>query len=158
MTPPTPRLSDDEMRAWKSFRLMARHLEAHLARELAQSSALSMQDYDVLSTIAALPGHRWCTKLLMHHLQWSYSRLSHHLDRMENRGLVGRSDCSHGTGTDVAATETGLDAIRAASAGHIGAVRSAFIERLKPGDLATLERLGNAVVGGLPGPTAARGW
>ncbi len=158
MTPTTQRLTDEEMRAWKSFRLMARHLEAHLARELAQDSPLSMQDYDVLSNIAAHTGHRWCTKLLMHHLQWSYSRLSHHLDRMEKRGLVGRSECSHGTGTDVAATEAGLDAIRAASRGHIETVRSAFFDRLEPGDLTTLERLSDAVVGGLPGPTAARGW
>ncbi|HEY9477333.1 MAG TPA: helix-turn-helix domain-containing protein, partial [Microbacteriaceae bacterium] len=98
------RITAEEMRAWKALRLMSRQLEAHLARELARTSRLSMQDYDVLSSVAPLPERRWPAKALMHHLQWSYSRLSHHLDRMEARGLVTRERSRQGPGIDVVIT------------------------------------------------------
>lgn len=147
-----PRLSEDELSAWKGLRLMSRHLEAHLARELARVSELSMQDYDVLSSVAPLPEHRWAIKALAEHLEWSYSRLSHHLDRMARRSLVRRVPAEDGVSTDVLVTEEGMAAIRAATGAHLAAVRRSFIDRLRPGDLAALERISNTVIDGLPGP------
>jgi DNA-binding MarR family transcriptional regulator len=152
------RITSDEMRAWKALRLMTRYLEAHLGRELSQSSGLSMQDYDVLSSIAPLSGHRWCSKKLADHLQWSFSRLSHHLDRMEVRSLVTREPCEHGASIDIVISDEGMRAIRSATAQHLAAVRAAFLDRLQPGDLDTIERLSEAVLEGLPGPVPGRGW
>ena len=159
----TPRLTPErftpeEMRAWKALRVMSRQLEAHLARELARTSILSMQDYDVLSSVATMPGHRWPAKRLMHHLQWSYSRLSHHLDRMEKRALVTRERAAEGTGSDVVITEAGMAAIRAATSDHLSEVRRAFLDRLEPGDANVITRLCADVIAGLPGPTPERGW
>lgn len=64
-------------RAWQGYRFMTRQLDARLARELARTSGLSMQDYDVLSALADVADHRWCAKDLGSHLLWSPSRLSH---------------------------------------------------------------------------------
>lgn len=160
---PAPRIvpgqfTAEEMTAWKALRLMSRQLEAHLARELAATSSLSLQDYDVLSSVAPQPQHRWPAKSLMHHLQWSYSRLSHHLDRMEERGLVTREDSRHGPGIDVVITEAGMAAIRAATDGHLSAVRRTFLSHLQPGDTSVITRLSRDVIAGLPGPTPGRGW
>lgn len=152
------RFTPEEMRAWKALRLMSRQLEAHLARELARTSSLSLQDYDVLSSVALLPNHRWSAKDLMHHLQWSYSRLSHHLDRMEKRGLVARERSRHGSGVDVVVTETGMAATRAAADDHLSVVRRTFLDRLEPGDAGVITRLSRDVIDGLPGPTPERGW
>lgn len=152
MTAKAGRLTEEEMRAWKALRLMTRQLEAHLDRNLARNSNLSTQDYDVLSSVAPLPEHRWCTKKLVDHLQWSYSRLSHHLDRMQSRSLIRREPCENGTGADVVVTDDGMNAIRTATTHHLATVRSAFLDRLNPGELAVIERLSNAVLGGLPGP------
>lgn len=152
------RFTPEEMHAWKALRLMNRQLEAHLARELARTGSLSLQDYDVLSSVAPLPEHRWSAKELMHHLQWSYSRLSHHLDRMEKRELVTRERSRHGSGIDVVVADAGMAAIRAATGDHLTEVRRVFLDRLKPGDAETITRLSRDVVAGLPGPTPERGW
>ncbi len=145
-------LSDDEQRAWQAYRLMARQLDARLARDLTRDSGLSMQDYDVLSALTDSAEHRWCAKDLGTHLLWSPSRLSHHLDRMQRRGLVRRVSCAQGRGSDVVLTAQGLAAIQAAAPGHVAAVRRAFIDRLTPGDLATLTRASATIIGGLRKP------
>lgn len=142
-------LSDDEQRAWQGYRVMNRQLDARLARELSRDSGLSMQDYDVLSALSDEPERRWCAKDLGTHLLWSPSRLSHHVDRMQRRGLVRRESCPDGRGTDVVLTPSGLAAIEAAAPNHVAAVREAFIDRLSAKDLAALARVSNTVIDGL---------
>jgi DNA-binding MarR family transcriptional regulator len=139
-------------RAWQGYRFMTRQLDARLARELARTSGLSMQDYDVLSALADVADHRWCAKDLGSHLLWSPSRLSHHLDRMQRRELIRRDSCPEGRGTDVVLTAQGLAAIEEAAPGHVAAVRQAFIERLTPQDLATCTRASAAIIDGLREP------
>jgi DNA-binding MarR family transcriptional regulator len=148
-------LSDDEQLAWLSYRRMTRQLEARLAQELARDSGLSMQDYDVLSALTAAAGYRLCAKDLGTHLLWSPSRLSHHLDRMERRELVQRVGCPDGRGSDVVLTTAGLAAIQGAAPGHVEAVRQAFIDRIAPGDLATLARVSASIIDGLREPAPA---
>ncbi|GAA4902766.1 MarR family protein [Stackebrandtia albiflava] len=152
------RLAEADLRAWQALRQMSRHLDAQLARELAETGDLSMQDYDVLSAVAPAEGRRLPAKRLMLHLQWSYSRLSHHLGRMEKRRLVTRCPSDTGKGVDVVATVTGYQALRAATGAHLRAVRRLFADRLLPGDAAVIEALGDRVLSGLPGPTPTRGW
>jgi DNA-binding MarR family transcriptional regulator len=142
-------LSDQEQRAWQSYRLMTRQLESHLARELSRDAGLSMQDYDVLSALTDAPGHRCCAKDLATDLLWSPSRLSHHLDRMQRRELIRREGCAEGPGTDIVLTERGLTAIEAAAPDHVAAVRRVFVDRLSRDDLATLARLSSKVLDAL---------
>jgi DNA-binding MarR family transcriptional regulator len=141
-------LSDDEQRAWLGFRVMTRSLDARLSRELARDGGLSMQDYDVLSALSDAPRRRRPAKDLGDHLLWTPSRLSHHLDRMERRGLV-RRESGAGRGTDVVLTPEGLKAIRRSAPGHVAAVRRLFIDRLSPETLAALTELNDAVVAAL---------
>jgi DNA-binding MarR family transcriptional regulator len=149
MAPDPSWLSDDEQRAWLSYRRMTRQLEARLAQELARDSGLSMQDYDVLSALTDAPEQRLCAKDLGAHLLWSASRLSHHLDRMERRELVRRVSCADGRGSDVVLTARGLAAIEEAAPGHVEAVRQAFIDKIAPADLATLGRVSTSIIDGL---------
>lgn len=142
-------LTDDEQRAWTGYRHMTRLLEAHLSRDLARESGLSTSDYDVLSALTDRPGHRWCAKDLSGHLLWSPSRLSHHLDRMQRRGLIRRENRPDGPGTDIVLTPGGLTAIQAAAFDHVEAVRRAFIDRLTAEELATLARISAVVMDGL---------
>jgi len=135
---------------------MTRQVDAQLARRLTESGPLSTQDYDVLSSVAPLPGRRMLMKDLMLHLQWSYSRLSHHVSRMEARDLVLRAPVAGGT--DVVVTEHGLDVVRGATGDHLRAVREYFADALEPGEAGVLERLGRRVLERLPGPTPTRGW
>lgn len=152
------RLGEQDLRAWKALRLMSRQIDAQLARRLAVTSELSMQDYDVLSSVAPLPRRRAALKDLMLHLQWSYSRLSHHLTRMEKRGLVRRISDPSRAGVEVEVTDEGFAEIRGATGDHLRAVRELVADALEPGEAEMLERLSGRILDRLPGPTPTRGW
>lgn len=142
-------LSADQLSAWQGFRKMTRALDARLARDLARDSGLSMQDYDVLSALTDAPHQRWSAKHLGGHLLWTASRLSHHIDRMEKRGLVRREPSAESRGSDVVLTPDGFDAIHAAAPEHAEAVRRSFINRLTPQELAVLARISDSVLAAL---------
>src|SRR4051794_21309869 len=81
-------LTDDEQRAWRGLVQMTSRLDARLNRELQQSSGLSLADYDVLVLLTEAPDGRLRMFELVEELQWEQSRLSHHVARMQRRGLV----------------------------------------------------------------------
>ena len=142
-------LSGDEQATWQAYRRMARRLDARLAQDLLRDSGLSMQDYDVLSNLSGAAGGRLPAKDLAAHLFWSASRLSHHLDRMEKRGLVCRERRADGRGSDVVLTDAGWESLRAAAPGHVESVRQAFFDHLSPRDQQVLRRIGETVADGL---------
>ena len=70
---------------------------------------------------------------------WDRSRLSHHLRRMEQRGLVVREECSEDArGTMVRLTDAGRRAIEGAAPQHVENVRRYFFETLSKQELETL--------------------
>src|SRR5919198_4150850 len=112
-------LSDTEYRAWIGYRRMRLLLDAQIARDLARDSALSSADYDVLSTLSEEDGRRFRLSALAARLLWSKSRLSRHIGRMEERGLVVREDSPEdGRGAEVVLTAKGMRAIVAAAPDH----------------------------------------
>jgi len=129
---PEPRwLTDREMRAWLGYRRMRLLLDLHLARELMNQSGLSEPDYDVLSNLSAAPDRQMRLTDLAVHMRWSKSRLSHHVTRMQQRGLVERQECADdGRGSLLTLTPAGLQAIVDAAPGHVAAVRENFIDLL----------------------------
>ena len=67
---------------------------------------------------------------------WEGSRLSHHISRMTDRGLVTKVKCeSDRRGAVVAVSERGRDRIAAAAPSHVDAVRRMFVDLLEPGQL-----------------------
>src|SRR5215213_9422443 len=117
-------LTGEEDRAWRAYRRMKVLLDAQLARDLVDGSGLSEPDYDVLSNLSEIEGERWRITELAARMQWSKSRLSHHLDRMEQRGLVRREECgTDGRGAFVVLTAGGRRAIEQAAPGHVASVR-----------------------------------
>jgi DNA-binding MarR family transcriptional regulator len=140
-------LNPTEERAWRGFRRMVTVLEGQLARELTDESGLSMADYTVLSNLAEAEGQRWRITALAAHMQWSQSRLSHQIRRMETRGLVRREDVTEdGRGTVVVLTRQGLRAIAAAAEGHFRSVRRHMIDLLSDEQLRTLGDISDIVV------------
>src|SRR5512138_1720232 len=108
-------LDVDEMRAWQGYRRMYLLLNAEVNRDLARDAGLSEPDYDVLSNLSAAPDHRGRITELAARMLWSQSRLSHHITRMQQRGLVTREDCrTDGRGSTIALTAAGRRAIEAA--------------------------------------------
>jgi DNA-binding MarR family transcriptional regulator len=150
-------LDPAEERAWRGYRRMFLLLNAQLARDLATDAGLSEADYDVLSTLSEAEGRRERISTLAARMLWSQSRLSHHIARMEGRGLVARDDCeSDGRGSVVVLTDKGMQALEAAAPGHVAAVRGYLIDRLSPDQIAVLGDIAELVVTGLSDPAPSR--
>jgi DNA-binding MarR family transcriptional regulator len=141
-------LTDDEQQAWRAYRRMVLLVDAEIARELTRDSGLSMPDYQVLSALSEAADHQQRLSELAFNMQWSASRLSHHVSRMEQRGLVTRADCdSDARGAFVVLTEQGFDAIKRAAPDHVESVRRHLINLLTREQIASLSEIGETVIG-----------
>src|SRR3954464_1047611 len=146
-------LTDDEQRAWRGLVQMNSRLEARLNRELQRTSGLSLADYDVLVLLTEAPDGRLRMFQLIEDLQWEQSRLSHHIARMQRRGLVAREECTTDRrGAFVVLTDAGRDAIERAAPGHVAAVRHLVFDGLSTEQVATLEAFARGVLSRLTGP------
>jgi DNA-binding MarR family transcriptional regulator len=133
-------LADDEQRAWRGLVQMTSRLDSRLNRELQQTSGLSLADYDVLVLLTEAPDGRLRVFELAEDLQWEQSRLSHHLARMQRRGLVAREECTTDRrGAFVVLTDAGQDAIEKAAPGHVALVRQLVFDGLSAEQVVTLE-------------------
>jgi DNA-binding MarR family transcriptional regulator len=140
-------LDDTEARAWRGYMRMRTLLHAQIVRDLAREAGLSGPDYDVLSNVSEAEGRRARLGDLAARMAWSRSRLSHHITRMEQRGLVTREDCADdGRGAFVVLTDAGLRAIQAAAPGHVASVRRHFIDLLSREQLDALADISQTVV------------
>jgi DNA-binding MarR family transcriptional regulator len=142
-----PWLDEREARAWRGYRRMRALLDLQIIRDLAADAALSDADYDVLSTLSETETHRMRLHELASVILWSNSRLSHHISRMAQRGLVRREeDTGSPRACVIGLTEAGLRAIQEAAPGHVASVRRHFIDLLTTAQLDTLSDLAETVV------------
>jgi DNA-binding MarR family transcriptional regulator len=128
--------TSEQLRVWRKFIETAEALRTRLSSRLQTESALSPGDYGVLLALSEADAHRLRSSELAVLVGWERSRLSHHLGRMERRGLIGREDCATDSrGAEVVLTTAGADAFRAASIPHLRAVRELFVDALTPEQL-----------------------
>jgi DNA-binding MarR family transcriptional regulator len=133
-------LSEDEERVWRRWLRLNAELSAALQRQLQAESGLSMSDYEVLVDLTDDPTGRIRVTELAGLLQWERSRVSHHVTRMERRGLVQREECTDdGRGAYVAITAAGRAAIEQAAPGHVQAVRRLVFDVLPAEDVRSLD-------------------
>ena len=139
MEPEVPWLAADEERLWRGWMRLNTELSATLQRDMQGGAHLSMSDYDVLVHLTDSPEGRLRVSDLARLLQWGLSRVSHHVTRMERRGLVARTECAEdGRGAFVAVTAPGRAAIERAAPGHVAAVRRLVFDALDTDDVASL--------------------
>ncbi|ETK31398.1 MarR family winged helix-turn-helix transcriptional regulator [Microbispora sp. ATCC PTA-5024] len=158
----TPRwLDEDEQRAWRAYMRMQGRLTAHLNHRLQADSGLSLADYEVLVLLTDVPDGRLRPFEIQRGLDWEQSRLSHHLSRMQRRGLIAREECAEdGRGALVVLTDEGRRAIGAAAPAHVETVRRVVFDGLSEEEVTALERLSSRVLDrieatGTPAPPAA---
>jgi DNA-binding MarR family transcriptional regulator len=122
-------------------------LDLQIARDLAADSQLSEADYDVLSTLSETKDHRRRLNDLATSMLWSKSRLSHHISRMEGRGLVRREDCeTDARGSFIVLTSDGMRAIKTAAPPHVESVRRHFLDLLSEDQIDVLGHISQTVV------------
>ncbi|MFM9373706.1 MarR family winged helix-turn-helix transcriptional regulator [Streptomyces sp. Da 82-17] len=139
MDPEAPWLTDQQQHIWRSWLRMNAELPAALHRQLQADSELSLPDYDVLVQLTDTAEERVRVLDLARALRWERSRLSHHIKRMEGRGLVRREDVpGDGRGAFVVLTPAGRSTIERAAPAHVRHVRSLIFDAVEEDELAAL--------------------
>lgn len=140
-------LSDDEQRAWRGYLTTHAELMTRLNRQLQRDSSLSLPDFAVLAELTDLPETRMRFGALVETLQWDKSRASHHLSRMERRGLIAREDCpADARGSYITLTDEGRQAIERAAPGHVATVCDLVFDRLTAAEVETLDTVNARVL------------
>jgi DNA-binding MarR family transcriptional regulator len=150
-------LSEDEQRAWRGLLESTRLLFDVLDRQLSADSSMPVGYYEILVNLSEAPDRTARMGELAARTRSSRSRLSHAVDRLEERGWIERRDCATDRRGQVASlTDAGFAALAAAAPGHVEAVREHVIDRLTPEQVVQLEQITAAIITGLePCRTAA---
>ncbi|MGN9908732.1 MarR family winged helix-turn-helix transcriptional regulator [Phytohabitans sp. LJ34] len=140
----------EQLRVWREFIETAETLRSEIASRLQSETSLSPGDYAVMLALSEAPGTRMRSSDLAAAIGWERSRLSHHLGRMERRGLIRREDCvTDSRGAEVVLNPAGGEAFRAATYPHLRAVRELFVDALTPEQLAAAGEVATALRVGL---------
>src|SRR5216683_2730866 len=144
-------LDERQQRVWQGYLHLNQDLIAVLEQQLTRDSGLSGADYRVLVPLSEAPGGLLRARDLGCEIGWDRSRLSHHLSRMENRGLVTREECAEDArGLMVRLTVVGRRAIEEAAPGHVEAVRRYFFDLLSKNEIETMAAVFERVLENLP--------
>ena len=140
-------LTEDEQRAWRGFLLGSRLVMDQLGRELSHSHDLSLTDYGILVRLSEEPDRRLRMTELAASAGLSKSRLSHQMNRLEARGLTGRSTCADDArGTFAELTDKGHEVLSEASHVHVNGVRSHLLAFLTPAQVSEMAQWTEQIV------------
>ncbi|MET8778194.1 MarR family winged helix-turn-helix transcriptional regulator [Nocardia sp. NPDC050713] len=132
-------LDDVEMRAWLGFVRTRDLIAAAVGRDSSRESNLTYVEYSVLANLAGSDDHRLTFADLAEALEWSQSRLSHQITRMEKRGLVVREPIpDDARRTAARLTPRGADVLGTAAPAHVRSVRRHMIDALDREQLSAL--------------------
>lgn len=146
-------LDPQQAHVWRAYLSLNQRLAAALDDQLLRDSGLSTADYTVLVPLSEAPDGVMRARELGASIGWDRSRVSHHVRRMSERGLVVREECSEdGRGTMVRLTRAGRSAIEAAAPGHVAAVRRHVFDHLTRDELATLGAVFDRLIDSLARP------
>ena len=135
-------LSAAEQRTWRAYLSANMQLLERLDHELQQRSHLSLTDYEILSELAVAPDQRLRMSDLAEQVMVSRSRLTYRVDRLAGVDYVTREECQDDRrGMFAILTGTGAGALEAATAGHIGDIRTWFFDLIGLDELDVIGRV-----------------
>jgi DNA-binding MarR family transcriptional regulator len=139
-------LQPDEQRTWRAFLAASHQLWDQLDRELQHEAGLPMAYYQVLAMLSEAPNRTLRMSDLAEQTWSSRSRLSHAVDRLEERGWVRRISCpSDRRGALAELTEEGQAVLDAAAPSHVESVRRHLFDQLEPTQIAALGEISQAI-------------
>ena len=139
-----------QAQVWRAYLELNQELYGALEAALICDAGLSGADYAVLVPLSAAPNGLLRARELAREIGWDRSRLSHHVSRMEKRGLVARQEClEDGRGLMVRLTHAGRAAIEGAAPAHAETTRRYFFDLLSNDELETLAAVFNRLLDNL---------
>ena len=126
-------LTSEEMVLWRGFLAWNQAVLSDVARDLLTETGLSSAEFQILVRLSESATHGLEQRELAASLEWSPSRLSHQLSRMETRGQVTRDTQGPGHVVQIALTPRGHELVLSALHVHARAVRRSFLSSLTAG-------------------------
>ena len=158
MADESPWLPAEAQQLWRRWLRLNALLPGVLHRELQADAGLSLPDFDVLVQLTDRSDARVRVSDLARGLHWERSRVSHHVTRMERRGLVRREECrDDGRGAWVVLTEEGRAAIGHAAPAHVATVRRLVFDALTPLETEVMAEVIEKVLARLEGAPRSAG-
>jgi DNA-binding MarR family transcriptional regulator len=151
-------LDEAERQTWLSWVFATRLLWEELERDLQDQAGLPYGYYEILVMLSEAPGSSRRMSELADATQSSRSRLSHAVDRLEQRGWVRRESCpTDRRGWLAVLTDDGFAALEAAAPGHVESVRRHLFDQLSSEQQRQLREISDALLEHLLPAVVARG-
>ena len=139
-------LTDDEQCAWRAYLEATQRLSEQLDRELQREVAMPLAYYQILAMLSEAPEHTLRMSDLAAQTWSSRSRLSHAIDRLEEKGWVQRLSCpSDKRGAFATLTEAGMQVLQAAAPSHVGSVRRLVFDHLSGEEISVLAKVSRKI-------------
>ena len=146
-------LSETEQSAWRAFLQASAQLIQELDSELLHEAKLPLAYYQILAMLSEAPDRTLRMSELALRTWSSRSRLSHAVDRLEERGWVVRMSCpSDRRGAFAQLTESGYAVLVAAAPSHVTSVRRHVFDLLTPDEVTALEVISRKITDSLSCP------
>lgn len=143
-------LDDDEKRTWRRYIAATRLIEDALDRQLRTDADMPHSYYEILVRLSDQPDRTMRMSRLADETLSSRSRLSHAVRKLEELGWVTREACADdGRGQLAVLTDEGFAALADAAPGHVDEVRRRLLDPLTDEQVAQLDAICAAVLGGL---------
>ncbi len=143
-------LTRNQQRAWRAYIVGTTLLLDHLDRELRERHQLSLPEYEVMVRLSEADRRALRMAELADSVNYSRSRVTHTIARMERAGFVERRQCAEdGRGVVAFMTDSGYAKLVEAAPAHVESVRQALIDLASDEDLEAVKRVFSAVIEGL---------
>ena len=143
----SPWLDKKQQAAWVRLAAVVELLPGALERQLRRDAELTHFDYFVVAMLSEAPGRTLRMTELARQTNATLPRLSHVVQRLEERGLVERFPCPQDKrATNARLTEAGWAKVEATAPGHAATVRTHVIDALTPQQIAQLTEITDAIL------------
>lgn len=133
--------NDKDLELFYTWKGTFRKIFGRIIKDMSENTGLSESDYGVLGMLVEIGKGELPQQELSTLLDWTKSRLSHHLTRMEKRGLVLRESLGIGNGVKVVITHAGKLAFEASRPIVAMAIRKHFLDQLTKEDIELITKL-----------------
>ncbi|MEK3685976.1 MULTISPECIES: MarR family winged helix-turn-helix transcriptional regulator [Paenibacillus] len=129
------------MQLWNMWKGSFKRIFGRVVKEMSEHTGLSEGDFGVLDRLVQFGEGKLRQQELADSMDWDKSRLSHHLTRMEKRGLVLRKPLDTDRGVQIIITSAGSSALEAALPIVSKAIRKHFLDQLTDEDIKSITTL-----------------
>lgn len=140
-------LDDDERRAWVRLAAIVELLPSVMDSHLKHTAELTHFDYWVLSMLSEAPARTLRMTALAERTNATLPRLSHVVQRLEERDLVERFQCAEDRRvTNARLTDVGWAKVQATAPEHLDAVRRNIFDALSPAQVQQLSDIAGSIL------------